>query len=324
VSLSWAGCNKSGKLNKPSEFKPPTGPVEFKLKWSLGERIEQDMDMTLKTEINVPGQPAPMHQDVTMGQAYGLTVLQANPDGTHEIEMDFLSARMAMKMKMGDQVMMDSDSTKKAEAGKPNPLADVFGKMVGSKIRYYLDASNAVEKIGGVDDLMARLSAGQQDQGLAEFKSMYNEGYFKQMMSANLFLPSKPVQPGDTWPVQFEIPLGLMGTMVMNYDFTFHSWELHGKRNCARMEFSGTVQTKPDPHAKPGALAINIQNGTSLGTSWFDPELGLTIETTVNQNLTMVMHVPMNQMPKAGAAPKMQSITNQMDQAMTIKLVSVK
>lgn len=326
MGLSWTGCNKAGKLSQPSEFKPPTGPVEFKLKWPLGERVEQDMDMTMKTEINIPGQPAPMHQDVTMGQSYGLTVLQANPDGTHEIEMDFLSARMAMTMKMGDRVVTDFDTSKKAEAGKPNPIADVFGKIVGSKIRYYLDASNAVEKIGGVDELIKRLSGGTQDQGMAQFKSMYNDGYFKQMMSANLFMPPKPVQPGDIWPAQMEIPLGMMGTMTMSYNFTFQNWEMHGKRNCARLEFQGTITSKPDasPETKPGGVSINIQGGNFSGTTWFDPELGITIDTTINQNLTMLMQVPTNQKPKAGAAPKMQSITNQMNQVMSIKLVSVK
>ena len=28
LSLSWVGCNKSGKLNQPSTFPPPAGPVE--------------------------------------------------------------------------------------------------------------------------------------------------------------------------------------------------------------------------------------------------------------------------------------------------------
>jgi hypothetical protein len=107
LSLSWFGCNKSGKLNQSSEFKPPTGPVELKLKWPLGERVEQDMDMKMKMETTIPGQPTPMKQDMTMGQTYGLTVLQANPDGTHEIEMDFLTARMGMTM--GEKSLVDYD-----------------------------------------------------------------------------------------------------------------------------------------------------------------------------------------------------------------------
>lgn len=320
----WFGCNKSGKLSKSSEFKAPTGPVEFKLKWPLGERIEQDMDMNAKMEITIPGQPMPMKQDTTMGQAYGLTVLQANPDGTHEIEMDFLSARM--RMVMAGKTNLDYDSAKPATGGRVNPVANMFGKIVGSKIRYFLDATNAVERIEGVDELMNRLATGANSAELAPLKSMYNDGYFKQMMNANLFLPPKPVQPGDTWPAQQEIPLGMMGTLIMNFDFTFKNWEMHGKRNCARLEFQGTIQSKPDSEAKSPGFSMSIQDGAISGISWFDPELGITIDTTMNQNFTVIMQIPQNPgaRPKAGARMQTQSITNQMEQAMTIKLVSVK
>ena len=59
AALAVAGCNKSGKLAETSKFKTPTGPVELKLKWPPGERVVQDLDMKMKIDINVPGQPAP-------------------------------------------------------------------------------------------------------------------------------------------------------------------------------------------------------------------------------------------------------------------------
>jgi hypothetical protein len=319
LSLSWMGCNKSGKLAQPSILPPPSGPVELKLKWPVGERVVQDMDMKQKMEFSMPGRPAPMKQDMTMGQEYGLTVLQETPGGGHEVEMEFLSARMGMKM--GDRTMMDYDSTKKAPAGKPNPVADMFGKIVGSKIQYFLNASNEVERIEGVDALMDRLTSGGQAGALASLKSTYSEGYFKQMMSANRYMPPRAVQPGDTWPVQIEFPMATMGVMVLDYTFTFQSWEMHGKRNCARLEFQGTITTKPDSNPKPAGMSMSIQDGNSSGVSWFDPEIGKTIDTTMNQDMRMVITMPMR---KPGAAGKMQSITNQMNQAITIKLVSVK
>lgn len=319
MSLPLCGCNKAGKINENSTFKTPAGPVEFKLKWPQGERVEQDIDIQLKSTITMPGMPAPMQQDGTMGMAYGLTVLQANPDGTHEIEMDFLSSKMTMKM--GEKTLVDYDSAKKVEPGTKDPVSAMFGKIIGSKIRYYLDASNAVERIGGMDELMTRLSTGSNPQDIASLKSMFSEGYLKQIMSANLLLPQKPVEPGDTWPVQLEFAMGPMGTMVVNYNFTFRNWEMHGKRNCARLEFDGTVSTKNEaPEA--GQMSMSIHDGTASGTSWFDPELGITIDTTVNQNFKMVMQVPT---PAAGGkGPKVQTVNDDMQQTMSIKLVSVK
>jgi hypothetical protein len=325
ASLPLCGCNKAGKLNERSTTQPPAGPVEFKLKWPQGERVEQDFNLKMQSDLAIPGQPAPMHQDMTMGFAYGLTVLAANPDGTHEIEMDILSSRM--QMSMAGKTLADYDSTRKTDAEeKPVPggvsFGKLFGKMIGAKIHYFLDASNGVDRIEGVDELMNRVSAGANPQELMSMKSMLNEGYFKQMMSANLMLPTKPVQPGDTWSVQLEFPMGPMGTMTMNYDFTFQNWEMHGKRSCARLTFQGDVTSKPDPAANAGAMSMTIQDGTISGISWFDPELGITIDTTANQNLNLIIQMSI---PGAhGQAPKVQTMTNAMQQSMTIKLGSVK
>ena len=319
--LPVTGCNKSGKLSQLSTFKVPSGPVELKLKWPLGERIEQDMDMKQTMAMTMPGQPGTMKQEMTMGQAYGLTVLQAMPDGGHEVEMDFISARMGATT--GGKPTLDYDSTKKVAADKPNPVADVFGKIVGSKIRFFMDASNVVERVEGVDDMLSRLATDGNSAITTSLKGMYSEGYFKQMMSANRFMPPNAVQPGDTWPVQLEYPVAAMGTMMLDYTFTFQRWEMHGKRNCARLEFSGSITTKPDAKAKPGSMSFTILDGNSSGISWFDPELGKTIDTQLNQNMSMVIKMPMNTRKKAGAADRMQSITNQMTQVITIKLASV-
>jgi hypothetical protein len=322
LSLTLVGCNKSGKLGESSTFTTPTGPVELKLKFPQGERIVQDMDLKQTSEISIPGQPAPMKQDSTMGMQYGLTVLQATPDGGHEVEMEFLSARM--KTTMGGRAVLDYDSTRKSTTDKPNPLAGIYGKIVGSKIQFFLDATNGIERIEGVDEMMSRLQAGATPADLAPLKSMYTEGYFKQLMQANQYMPSKPVQPGDTWPVQIEMPLGMMGNLELNFDFTFTSWEMHGKRNCARLEFTGTIKSTPDTNASPTGMSINILGGDSSGISWFDPEIGKTIDTTMNQDLDIAIRVPMNQLGNRRGAGQMQNLTNQITQFQNIKLLSVK
>src|ERR1700690_1544882 len=44
-ALLWVGCNKSGKLNTPSQSPAPSGPVELKAKWPLGEHVVQSLDL---------------------------------------------------------------------------------------------------------------------------------------------------------------------------------------------------------------------------------------------------------------------------------------
>src|ERR1700690_412863 len=123
LGLSWVGCNKSGKLDKASTFTPPGGPVELKLKWPPGERVLQSMDMKMNMQMFIPAQPAPIKHNMTMGQEYGLTVVKETPDGGHEVEMEFLSARMGMEM--GGKKLLDYDSAKKSSDDNAKPVADM-------------------------------------------------------------------------------------------------------------------------------------------------------------------------------------------------------
>lgn len=324
-TLTWVGCNKGGKINQASTFQRPTGPIELKLKWPEGEKIVQEMTQKQTTDTDVPGQPAPFHQDTIMGQQYQLTVLKALPDGGHQVEMEFLNAKV--QTVQGGKTVVDFDSTKSTPpSGKPNPMAEVLGKLVGCKLNFSLNASNQVDRVEGIEELQNRLFEGGGTGGIgALIKGIYNEGYFKQIMDYNRFLPAAAVKPGDTWPVQYEVPLGPMGTLVMNLNITLQSWETHGKRECARLEYEGTLQTKQGSSMAVQGISMTLQDGNVTGISWFDPELGMVIDTSMNQDITMIMTVPV---AKRNGAPKnlptSMTLTNQIKQNLEYKFISVK
>jgi len=320
-SLCWMGCNKSGKLNQPSTFKPPAGPVELKLKWPVGERVSQSLDVKMNMQISGTNLPSTINQDMTLGEDFGLNVLKAEADGGHEVELEFQGIRM--KLVQGGKSLIDYDSAKKSSAnGKDPGLATVekmFQNVIGAKIQYFLDASNQVERMEGYDTLMNALAVGGQASAANSMKSMFNEGSLKQMIGGQ-HLPTKPVQPGDSWPVQTDVTMGELGTMTMNYNFNFERWEMHGKRMCARLEFQGTLKSKANPEAAATGMAVSVQNGDSSGVTWFDPELGMVIETIMNQNMDMNMTMPV---PGRGKNAT-QTMTMAMKQAISVKLNSVK
>ena len=321
AGLSWAGCSKGGKLDQASIITPPTGPVELKLKWPAGEHVVQSFDMKLTMELTLPNQPAPLQRGITLGQEYGLTVLPDTAGGGHEVELEFLSVRM--KIDEGGKPVLDFNTAEKSSNPARNPTATAVQKMfqnvIGAKIQYSLDASNQVERLEGADALMNRLAANGHADALSGFKTMFNDGSLKQMINAG-FLPPKPVQPGDSWPVQMDIVMGDLGTMVMDYTYTLAGWEKHGQRTCARLEFQGTIKTKRDAASAPAGLATAVRDGTSSGVSWFDPELGMVIDTSLNQDMNVTMTVPIT----ARGKKTTQTITAVMKQAITVKLLSVK
>ena len=102
------------------------------------------MDLKRNGEYLISGQPDPLKEDLTLGKKYGFTVLKATPGGGHEVELEFL--RFRDRIALGGKSVLDYDSSKESSAHMPNPLADMFGKVVGSKILYFLNASNEVER----------------------------------------------------------------------------------------------------------------------------------------------------------------------------------
>ncbi len=322
LSLAWLGCGKSDKLAQHPTFTLPGGPTELKLKWPKGEQILEEMDIKENSEISIPGRSIPIRQDISISQQLGLTVLNESSDGEHEVEMEFLSVRV--EVPPGSKTLSNYDSTKKSPADGVNPVADMFRRIIGSKVQFVLSSSNDVERIGGADELAQKLESAGQGNHLEHFKKFYSEGFLRQMMSATGSMPAKPVQPGDTWPAHIEFATRTAGTLCADDNFAFQSWEKHGGRNCARLEFKGTITNKPVTSSDPARRSVDIIDGRSSGVSWFDPELGLMLETALKHDMSMAITMPVNPEGSAEAASRVRKITEQMNQIINAKLISVK
>jgi hypothetical protein len=139
-------------------------------------------------------------------------------------------------------------------------------------------------------------------------------------------LPRKPVKPGDRWPVQTEVVMGPLGKAELNLDYTFTGWEQRDQRNCAVLEFKGTMTSKSAGSA-PGPMggSFNIEKGTLSGKEWFDPDLGMGVETSIDQDMTL--HITFGGGPggNPGGRTPMPSgtATNVMKQKITFKLVEL-
>jgi hypothetical protein len=147
----------------------------------VGERLVFDVETKRNGEYITPGKPDRLKEYKTVDKKFGLTVLKATPGGEREVELEFLSIRD--RIILGDKTVMDYDSTKKPSALWPNSLADLYGKLVGSKIQYFLNASNEVERMEGVDELEQRLSSGAPTNASAFSKSEFSAGYLKEMIN---------------------------------------------------------------------------------------------------------------------------------------------
>jgi hypothetical protein len=141
------------------------------------------------------------------------------------------------------------------------------------------------------------------------------------------YLPSHAAQPGDTWPVHHECPLGsariLERVLVRDFKVTFQGWETHGRHLCARLEFEGTEKTMVYTILNASGLATPSTEGAYSGVAWFDPELGRVLEVISTRDFKVTSNKPVNRLTNPTAVGPFQSVTDQHHQVIAEKLISV-
>jgi hypothetical protein len=186
---------------------------------------------------------------------------------------------------------------------------------------FVLDASNHVESVQGADELQQQMTSSPKVDPSGMMKNMFSADALKRQVDFSEYLPGKPVQPGDTWPVQIDYPMASMGTLTMNYTFTLVSWEKHHDRWCAKIDMDGTLTSKPGENPEmPGmkGMKFNMHDGTCSGETWFDLDLGMFVDGTIYQDMKMDITMP-NPMGKKAGGGKDITMHDTMHQVITTK-----
>lgn len=285
------GCRKSDDNQAAKEApvvgKPSDPAVPLKAEWRPGYRYVMQMDMNQSSQMQFG--PRAVNQDTTMAQDYSITVTNVE-DGNRGLELEIQS--IAIDVVWGDQTVLRYDSLNKVTPSE-GPGVELLDKLIGGRVRLLVTPDNDVLKVEGIKELLARVDQGGGQGNRAGgargmmsgiLQRIYNEDYFKQLIDLTGF-PNNPVQIGESWPVKKEINSGMAGTMIIDVTNTLSGWQERGKYKCARIGFEGTLASQSSAGA-PGPFggAIQLEDGKISGSSWFAPEIGLPIESAINQS----------------------------------------
>ncbi len=294
VALLFSGCSKSEK------------PVELKLKWQVGKSYANRMSMSQVAHMQLPGMSAPVEQSTAVTEDFTMSALKALPNDAIAMDMAFTSEKM--ETKMAGKVMMSFDSSADPKTDETNSTAPIMRQIVGAHFGYELEADGKAVHITGMDEFLARLPAGDE-QGKTMLKSMLNEELVQQLAARGQGLPEKPVKIGDHWNIHLDENAGPVGILQMEMNYTFTGWEEHGGHHCVLIDFTGDVASKPGTSSGP--MNVSVEKGTITGKEWIDPELGMVVDNTSDQDMTLKIVVRDN------------NITSQMKQTVGVRLVEV-
>jgi hypothetical protein len=309
-----SGCSKSKNVATPSgnvadssETSAATdSPAEMKIKWTVGKKYVMRMEFNQGTETTLPNQPQPMKSEVNLAQDFDFSALKALDNGGRQLELAFVDE--TMDVSQGDRKVLSFDSAQNPAQDTNSPVAPMLRLMIGTRLQYFTDANGSVQKVEGMDDLMNQVAATAKPQQQAMFKQMFSEDTLKRYGSFADMMPNRMVNVGESWSVKKDVT-SAAGTLTVDMTYTFKNWEQHGDRKCAHIEMAGDISTKSTSNAS-GAV-IEIEKGKISGGVWFDPELGMIVETDSDQNITMKV------------TTRTQTMTPQMTQKIRLTLVDV-
>jgi hypothetical protein len=259
------------------------GPVDMRINWDTGKGYAMNVVMDQTTTTQVPGLAQPVLQSIKLTQDLDVSTLKQLDDGGHQLELKFQS--QSMDISQGGQNILKFDSADSPDQDT-NMFAPVLRAMIGTRIEFFTDADGKVEKMEGIDDLKNRIAAIADPQGQALLNQMFSPDTLEQYGSFAEAVPGRTVAVGDSWRLKKDITTPI-GVLTLDMKYTLKNWEQRGDTKCAHVDAQGTLSTKSTSGASASGVLVEITKGTITGEFWFDPALGMIVETDNHQNLAL-------------------------------------
>ena len=138
----------------------------------------------------------------------------------------------------------------------------------------------------GIRQLTDSVFADVPVQTASIFKNALSETFFKQFISPGQSLgeETKTRMVADRWRSVSDFDTSA-GTMKIQHNFVFRNWEQHLGRHCALVEYTLGFDMKGSLPDKSSNQPFKITNGSGSGKTWFDPILGMPVESVNDQDM---------------------------------------
>jgi hypothetical protein len=240
-------------------------PIAFTLKFPPGQIDRQTNSMEMDQTVSSDVLPAPQKQSMKMSAKTTLKQIKSDATGSL-VEVTYDGVKMSGSMF--------------AQAAS-DALDKTLAAFVGEKITLHFTPKGKVDKVDGIDAIVAKLPAGA---GQAAIKQFLNEDRIKEQynVAAAQVMPTKPVSIGDTWETDVSHNLSAVEVKIKS-QVKFVGIDEREGHKIAKLEFSGkgTLQGA----LAPGAPKMNFDQLGQTGTAEFDLTRGWLTSQIVDQHM---------------------------------------
>ena len=268
--------------------------VEIKQRWVAGKEYVVSMQSSQQSTIDLGFQK--LEQTMTMTMDMSVAV-RAHEDGKRK-RLTMKYDRMAMEVTANGQ-KLGYDSAKPNEGTDPLELGKALGPVIGNELKLLTNDKDEITEVENYDEYVKEFGALGAPAGMDLGKMFSRDGLRDAMKQGALqAYPSGPVSAGDTWPFSNTIAMAGAGSVTVKGTYTFKGMVEHGGARCAEIQTDATIVMElavgGGDAAAAGLAALNMKltQGTLKGPVWFDPQLGMTRDSDVVQEMTMSMKNP--------------------------------
>ncbi len=271
------------------------GPAQLKFDLVPGKTYVQTLESNQSTQMEIQGQK--MDQKVNMTMVLSMAV-EAGPENGKVVTVVY--DRIAMKQDMaGMAIAYDSADPNASQS----PLA-MMGDMVGKPMKVTMNAEGEVVSVEGAEEIMQ--AAGGDNPMVGEMlKQFFGEDQLAQMMNTSMsqMIPSDPVAPGDTWPIDLKVSLGPMGEVTYKGTGTLLGYQKLDGVDVAVLDIEAetglSISSEPtdgdDAASNPlAAMNMKLEEGTSKTRVYWDNTVGFMRASEMEQKMKMSMTNPVD------------------------------
>jgi len=258
--------------------------ADLSYKWREGVTLSYEFKAEMSQDTESPGGTASVEISTTTVQ----TMKVANVTrGDGEIEVTTDSVAMESTMRPGGRTTYDSTNPRdRRKATEPGVAPFVY--LVGKAYTMTLNEAGEVANLEDYDRHLRSLLQGMSDPNVqaALSMTMTESAFESQLEQVWHVLPGEEVEVGEMWTTRMTQAMPGMGEIIVEMEFTFKEVDTMEGLDVAVIEVEGTARMGRG--GMPG-VRIDITESQITGTVYFAWDLGLIVESEMNQDLMIEM-----------------------------------